>query len=148
MGAEALPDDGKVITLEREQTAADMARAHFAASPDGAKIDSRVNSVGALDELAAMAKAGEEAFDLVFVDADKPGYTDYFNSVMDSGLLKVGGLLVVDNTMYKGEEQAGAQMSANGQAVKDVNEAILADERVEQVMLPLRDGVTLVYRKA
>lgn len=146
--AEALPEDGKLITLEREQVAADMARAHFEASPDGAKIDLRVNSNGAAEELTAMADAGEAAFDLVFVDADKAGYMGYFNKVMDSGLLKVGGLLVLDNTMYKGEEQAGVELSANGKAVQEVNQAILADERVEQVMLPLRDGVTLVYRKA
>jgi 3-dehydroquinate synthase len=143
--AEALPADGKVVTLEREQSAADMARTHFEASEHAGKIYSHVGD--AADELTALADAGE-AFDLVFIDADKPGYLNYYSKIMDSGLLKVGGLLVVDNTMYKGEELTGQPLSENAQVVKAVNEAILADDRVEQVMLPLRDGVTLVYRTA
>ena len=74
-------------------------------------------------------------------------YLDYYNTIMDSGLLKVGGCLVLDNTLYKGEELAGGPLSVNGEGIKAVNEAVLNDPRVEQVMLPLRDGVTLVYRK-
>lgn len=143
--AEALPADGKVVTLESSQTAADIAREHIAASEHGTKISLHVGDAAA--ELETLGDGGEE-FDLVFVGAGKPGCLTYFNSLMDRGLLKVGGLLVIDNSMYKGEELAGGELSENGQAVKAVNEAILADQRVEQVMLPLRDGITLVYRKA
>merc|ERR1711871_1204580 len=143
--AEALPEDGRVVTLEREQIVADMAREHFSASAYGAKIDSKVGP--AAEQLQQLADAGEK-FQLVFVDADKPGYLNYYNQVMDSGMLEVGGLLVIDNSMYKGMELAGDQLNENGQGVKDVNEAILADERLTKVMLPLRDGVTLAFRSA
>jgi len=66
---------------------------------------------------------------------------------MESGLLRVGGLLAVDNTMYKGEELDKVEsLSGNGAGAKALNEGLLADDRVQQVMLPLRDGVTLAYR--
>lgn len=143
--AEALPADGRVVTLEREQIVADMAREHFALSEHGSKIECRVGAVAdSLDELVA---AGEK-FQLVFIDADKPGYLDYYEKVMNSGLLEVGGMLVMDSVMYKGMELAGDELNENAQGVKAVNEAILADERLTKVMLPLRDGVTVAYRSA
>merc|ERR1712045_410408 len=84
-------------------------------------------------------------FDLVFLDVDKPGYLALYERLMESGLLKVGGLLVVDNTMYKGEEILN-ELSENSKGTRAFNEALLKDDRVSQVMLPLRDGVTLVHR--
>ena len=143
--AEALPENGKVVTLEREAKVAEIAAAHFLASPHGGKIEQRVGA--AADGLAALIAEGA-SFDLAFVDADKPGYKAYYDLLMDGGLLKVGGLLVLDNTMYKAEELMDGELSANGAGVRAVNEAVAADARVERVMLPLRDGVTLVYRKA
>jgi len=143
--AEAVPTDGKVVTVEREPRVAEMAQTFFDKSPVGSKIESRVGSGN--DVLKSLADEGA-AYDLVFVDADKPGYLSYYQTIMDAGLLKVGGCLVLDNTLYKGEELAGGPLSDNGKAIQQVNEFVLADERVEQVMLPLRDGVTLVYRKA
>lgn len=143
--AEALPSCGKVVTIEREQVVADMAREHFKASEHAAKIHSVVGP--ASEQLQLLADKGEK-FQLVFIDADKPGYEGYFKQVMDSNLLEVGGLLVIDNSMYKGEELAGGELSENGKGVKAVNEAILKDDRLTKVMLPLRDGVTLAYRQA
>jgi len=70
-----------------------------------------------------------------------------YQSLVDTGLLRVGGLLAVDNTMYKGEELSGKQMSVNGSGAQALNAALLADDRVHQVMLPLRDGLTLAYRQ-
>jgi len=143
--AEALPEDGTVITLEREQTAADLAMANWAASPHHAKIHSMVGEAG--DLLSALAERGE-SFDLVFLDVDKPGYYALYQTLMETNLLRVGGLLAVDNTMYKGEELAGTELSQNGRGAKALNEGLLADGRVHQVMLPLRDGLTLIYREA
>merc|ERR1712141_451137 len=90
--------------------------------------------------------AEKNAFDLVFLDVDKPGYLSLYELLMETGLLRVGGLLVVDNTMYKGEELLGQPLSANGKGVQDLNQRLIDDDRVSQVMLPLRDGVTLVHR--
>jgi len=143
--AEALPENGSVITLEREQAAADMAKANWAASPHRSKIHSMLGEAG--DLLKALADKGE-SFDLVFLDVDKPGYFSLYKMLKDSNLLRVGGLLVVDNTMYKGEELSGTELSTNGKGAKALNEGLLADVRVHQVMLPLRDGVTLIYRQS
>jgi len=141
--AEALPEGGRVVTLEREAQAAEMAAGNWAGSPHATKIDSRVGE--AEDLLQGLADAGE-SFDLVFLDVDKPGYLPLYQRLMDTGLLRVGGLLVVDNTMYKGEELSGDKLSTNGQGAQALNEGLLSDDRVRQVMLPLRDGVTLVHR--
>lgn len=81
----------------------------------------------------------------MFLDVDKPGYLPLYQLLMDSGLLRVGGLLVVDNTMYKGEEIVG-ELSENGKGARALNEALRSDDRVSQIMLPLRDGVSLVHR--
>jgi caffeoyl-CoA O-methyltransferase len=141
--AEALPDGGSVVTLEREADAAHMAASNWASSPHASKIRSLVGEAWML--LANLA-AKKESFDLIFLDVDKPGYLPIYQLLMESGLLRVGGLLAVDNTMYKGEELSGEALSANGKGARDFNQALLADDRVSQVMLPLRDGLTLVYR--
>jgi len=140
--AEALPENGRVVTLEREADAARIAASNWADSPHAAKITSQVGE--ARDLLADLAKENH-VFDLVFLDVDKPGYLPLFECLMDSGLLKVGGLLMVDNTMYKGEELLG-ELSENSKGIRAFNQALLADDRVSQVMLPLRDGVSLVHR--
>jgi len=141
--AEALPQDGRLVTLEREQSAASIAVSNWAGSPHSGKITSQVGDASSL--LAALA-AKKDAFDLVFLDVDKPGYLAIYQQLMETELLKVNGLLVVDNTMYKGEELLGRGLSENGEGVLALNKALLADERVSQVMLPIRDGLTLVYR--
>jgi len=140
--AEALPETGRVVTLEREPEAARMAAANWSGSPHASKI---VSQVGEASDLLDSLAAQQEAFDLIFLDVDKPGYLALYERLMESGMLKVGGLLVVDNTMYKGEEILG-ELSENGKGIRAFNEALLKDDRVSQVMLPLRDGVTLVHR--
>lgn len=142
--AEALPEDGRVVTLEREAEAARMAAANWEGSAAAARIESRVGEAASL--LEELAAAGD-SFDLVFLDVDKPGYLSLYQKLMDSGLLKVGGLLVVDNTMYKGEELSNGELSKNGEGARALNQGLLEDDRVHQVMLPLRDGVTLVHRQ-
>eukprot|EP00448_Togula_jolla_P028616 CAMPEP_0170621402 /NCGR_PEP_ID=MMETSP0224-20130122/28580_1 /TAXON_ID=285029 /ORGANISM="Togula jolla, Strain CCCM 725" /LENGTH=928 /DNA_ID=CAMNT_0010947655 /DNA_START=62 /DNA_END=2848 /DNA_ORIENTATION=+ len=141
--AEALPEDGHLVTLEREAVAAEMAAKNWEQSPHKSKIESRVGE--AHDLLSALAKEGA-SFDLVFLDVDKPGYFSLYQTIMDTGLLRVGGLIAVDNTMYKGEELSGEQLSVNGEGARALNAGLLADERVHQVMLPLRDGLTLAHR--
>merc|ERR1719346_70589 len=140
--AEALPETGRVVTLEREPEAARIAASSWASSPHAKKI---VSLVGEAGDLLADLAAKKETFDLVFLDVDKPGYLPLYRLLMDSGLLRVGGLLVVDNTMYKGEELVG-DLSENGEGARALNQALLADDRVSQVMLPIRDGLSLVHR--
>jgi len=142
--AEALPEDGRVVTLERQEEAAKMAAENWASSPHVGKIESRVGEAQAL--LQELASQGE-SFDLVFLDVDKPGYFALYQTLMETGLLRVGGLLAVDNTMYKGEELTGERLSLNGEGARALNAGLLADDRVLQVMLPLRDGLTLAFRQ-
>jgi caffeoyl-CoA O-methyltransferase len=141
--AEALPDDGEVVACEVDAFVADFARDCFAASPDGDKIAVRVGP--ASDTLAALAAAGE-TFDLVFVDADKGGYAAYVDAVLDAGLLAPHGAIVVDNTLMQGEPYVPGERSANGEAIASFNRTVADDPRVEQVLLPLRDGLTLIRR--
>lgn len=149
--AEALPEGGEVVACELDAAVADLAAECFAASPAGGRI--RVEVGPALDTLRRLADAGE-VFDLVFVDADKTGYAAYVDLLLDTGLLAEDGLLALDNTLLQGEPWAGGpggpggegQASANGRAVADLNAALAADPRVQQVLVPLRDGVTLARR--
>jgi len=141
--AEALPADGVVVACEVDQGVAEFARRCFAESTAGSRIDVRLGS--ALDTLAALAATGE-GFDLVFIDADKAGYVDYLDAVLATGLLADGGVVCVDNTLMQGQPYLSPEATPNGLAIANFNRAVAADPRVEQVLLPLRDGLTLIRR--
>lgn len=140
--AEALPDDGRVVTCELDPYVADVARAAFAASPHGARVDVEVGP--ALTTLRALADAGE-TFDLAFLDADKGGYLDYLEVLLDGDLVRPGGLICVDNTLFQGEAYLTDGRSDDGASIAAFNRAVADDPRVTQVLLPLRDGVTLIH---
>ena len=141
--AQALPEGGRVVACEIDERAAGIAREAFATSAGGDLIDVRLGP--ASTTLRQLAADGER-FDLVFLDADKPGYDAYVGALLDDGLLAADGLLCVDNTLMQGEPWVGAAggTSDNGAAIASFNAALAADDRVEQVLVPLRDGVTLV----
>ncbi len=139
--AEALPSSGRVVACEIDGDVAAFARQSLAASPCGAKIDIRLGPAQAtLDELAA---AGER-FDLVFVDADKTSYLAYVQAVLGQRLLAADGVIAVDNTLLQGEPYLPGEPTSNGAAIAGFNRAIADDPRIEQVLLPLRDGLTLI----
>lgn len=141
--AEALPPDGVLVACELDQRAAALAQDCFAASPAGAKISVRIGP--AMQTLAGLADAGE-TFDLVFIDADKPGYAGYVDVLLERDLLAPGAVICVDNTLMQGEPYLQSESSTNGEAIARFNRTIADDPRVEQVMLPLRDGLTLIHR--
>ncbi len=141
--AEAVPDDGEVVACELVASVARFAERCFAESPSGRKITVKVGP--ALSTLAELAAAGE-TFDLVFVDADKGGYIDYVNVLLDTGLLAPGGLICVDNTLMQGTPYTSGESTPNGVAIAAFNQALVDEPRVEQVLLPLRDGLTLICR--
>lgn len=141
--AEALPDDGVLVACEIDAYAAEFARRSFDEAPAGHKITVRVGP--ALATLAALAAAGE-AFDLVFLDADKPGYVDYLNALLDDGLLAPHGLLCVDNTLLQGQAYLPDGATENGVAIAAFNRAVADDPGLAQVLLPLRDGLTLIRK--
>ena len=143
--AEALPAEGRLVACELDREVAERALRSFAGSPAGERITVEIGP--AQRTLAALAAAGE-AFDLVFVDADKAGYAGYLATLLDGGLLAPEGLVCVDNTLMQGEPWCSDEPGANGRAIADFNATVAADPRVEQVVLPLRDGLTLIRRAA
>ncbi|MEP7088651.1 MAG: class I SAM-dependent methyltransferase [Nocardioidaceae bacterium] len=141
--AEALPTDGVVVACEIDEEVAGFARRCFRESEAGHRIEVRVGP--ALSTLADLS-ASDEEFDLVFIDADKAAYVDYLDAVLDSGLLSPHGLVCVDNTLMQGQPWGAGETTDNGRAIAAFNEAVAADPRVEQVIVPLRDGLTLIRR--
>ncbi len=141
--AEALPADGRVVACEIDADVAAFAQETFGESDAGSRIDVRVGPADAtLKELSAVG----ETFDLVFIDADKAGYVGYLATLLDAGLLAPHGVICADNTLMQGQPYVAGASTANGEAIAAFNRAVVAEPRVEQVLLPLRDGLTLIRR--
>ena len=143
--AEALPNDGSLLACEVDPYVAQFAQDCFARSPHGNKIT--VEVAPAIDTMTRLVEEGA-SFDLVFIDADKGGYIDYFNLLLDQNLLAMDGFICVDNTLMQGQPYLPQeQRSANGEAIARFNRFVAEDPRVEQVLIPMRDGITLIKRK-
>lgn len=142
--AEALPEDGRLVACEVDRYAADFAKSVFQASPHGDKI--HVELGAALETLHKLA-AANESFDLVFIDADKTEYVQYFQTLLDTSLLAPHGFICVDNTLLQGQPYLPQnERTQNGEAIAKFNHVVKNDPRVEQVLLPLRDGLTVIRR--
>jgi predicted O-methyltransferase YrrM len=137
--AAALPPDGEIVTCEISEEHAAFARRHIAASPYAEMIDVRVGP--AVDTVAGL----DGPFDLVFIDADKGGYRDYYEASLP--LLSERGLIVVDNVLWSGRVADPSNDEEATVALRAFNEHVRADERVVSVMLTVRDGVTLIRRR-
>jgi caffeoyl-CoA O-methyltransferase len=143
--AEALPEGGTVTACEIDSDVADFARTSFAESAVGDRISIEVGP--ALDTLRRLsADPAVAPFDFVFIDADKAGYLDYLNLLLDSALLAPNAVIAVDNTLMQGQPYTGVGVTDNGTAIAAFNTAVADDARVEQVLLPVRDGLTLIRR--
>jgi caffeoyl-CoA O-methyltransferase len=143
--AEALPEDGLLVACEVDPYVTEFARECFQSSPHRDKISIAV--APALETLQKLAET-RQSFDLVFIDADKKEYVDYFRLLLDADLLAPDGYICVDNTLLQGQVYANErQRSANGDAIARFNRIVAEDPRVEQVILPLRDGLTIIRRK-
>jgi len=136
--AEALPDDGEILTLDRDPEATRIARSFFDRSPHGKKITIRLGD--ALETVRSLPT--DPPFDLVFIDADKERYPDYFEAVLP--LLRKGGLLVADNTLWSGRVLAPEH--ASDHAICRFNDLVTKDPRVENVLLSIRDGMMLARK--
>jgi len=129
--AAGLPSGGRIITCELEDETADWAQAGIDASPHADRIEIRRGP--ALETLATIA----EPIDFAFIDADKPGYIDYYEAVLPK--LSEHGLIAADNTLRGGRVLEGDVMD-------EFNRHVAADPRTAQVLLTVRDGVTLIRR--
>jgi len=143
--AEALPENGRVVALEVDPYTAQLGRNCFDVSPHGQKIEIMVDS--AINSLKKLAADGQ-SFQLAFIDADKTEYKDYYHLLLDEGLLEAGGYIFVDNTLLQGQAYLPREKrSVNGDAIAQFNQMVADDSRVEQVLLPLRDGLTLIRKR-
>lgn len=137
--AEALPPGGRIITCEISDRHAAIARKHIEASPYGDRIETRMGP--ALETVQAL----EGPFDFVFIDADKQNQVNYFEAVLPK--LSERGVIAVDNVIWSGRVLDAADESEDTKAVRAFNAHVAADPRVEQVMLTVRDGLTLIRRR-
>lgn len=137
--AEALPADGSVTTLDIDPENTAIAQKHWAQSPHGSKIHLH------LGPATETVKSLEGPFDLVFIDADKPGYWAYFQAAL--ARLSPGGLIAVDNCLLRGEALDGATRSVQGQAIHDFNNRVSALSNLDRVLLPIRDGLYLLRKR-
>ncbi|MCA9708220.1 MAG: class I SAM-dependent methyltransferase [Myxococcales bacterium] len=138
--ASGLPDDGQLVTCDIDPVATAVAQRYFARSPHGHKIALRLGP--ALETIGALAQAGER-FDLLFLDADKEGYVDYYEAALP--MLPPGGLVVADNTLWSGRVLEPQEPSDH--AIVRFNAHVAADDRVEHVLLSVRDGVMLARKR-
>lgn len=138
--ASGLPDDGALVTCDIDPVATAVARRYFERSPHGHKIELRLGQ--AIDTIGELAAAGQR-FDLVFLDADKERYVEYYEAALP--MLPPGGLVVADNTLWSGRVLEPRDDSDHG--IVRFNAHVAADDRVEQVLLSVRDGVMLARKR-
>jgi caffeoyl-CoA O-methyltransferase len=136
--AAALPDGGEVVTCEVSDEHADFAQRHIDATPYRDRI--RILRGPALESIATL----DGQFDLVFVDADKANYVNYYEAVVPK--LADRGLIAADNTLWSGQVADPEDDSETTARIRRFNDHVRADERVVSVMLTVRDGVTLIRR--
>jgi caffeoyl-CoA O-methyltransferase len=139
--AEALPPDGRIVTCDVSEEHLAIARRHIAASPYAGVIE--IRSGPALETIATLPGP----FDLVFIDADKTSYSAYYEATLAK--LAPDGVILVDNVLWSGRVLDPAITDPDTAAITAFNDQVRADDRVEVVMLTVRDGVSLIrHRRA
>jgi len=167
--AEALPSTGLVTSVEKDPYLVKLARKMFDKSPHGKKIDIREGDALEVFRNFGVAQDDEDRFDLIFIDGDKTQYADYFNAIQNQDLLAPGGLICIDDCLWKGavytagenDNDSGSdrarQRSDSDQgsehtdqqvadSMRRLNQAIATDPRLKTVLLPIRNGLALVRR--
>jgi predicted O-methyltransferase YrrM len=136
----ALPPDGRVITCDVNEETNAIAARYAAEAGVADKIDFRLGP--ALESVAAL----DGPFDIVFIDADKVNYLDYYEATLP--LLADNGLMIIDNTLWLGAVADANNQDDSTNAIRALNDRVLEDERVESVLLTVRDGMNLVRRRS
>lgn len=138
--AEGLTESGKLITIDVNAQLEEFARSYFDKSEYANKIDYRIaNAMELIPEL-------DEQFDLVFIDADKQNYINYYHLVFDK--VKPGGYILSDNVLWSGKViQTEGKIDKDTALLKEFNELIQNDPRVENLLLPIRDGIMIARKR-
>jgi len=140
--AEGLTEDGKLITLDISEETNAIAKQFWSRSLLQDRIDARLGS--ALEIIPTL----DETFDLVFIDADKPNYGNYFDEVFSK--LRIGGLIIADNVLWSGDvlkAAAGEEVNDNTRALHEFNKKVQADGRVSNILLAVRDGLMVIRKE-
>ncbi|MBA2631387.1 MAG: class I SAM-dependent methyltransferase [Chloroflexi bacterium] len=132
----ALPPDGRIVCCDVSREWTDIARRAWADAGVGDRVELRL--APATETLSALA---DDSFDLAFIDADKPNYDAYYEGSLR--VVRPGGLILIDNVLWSGEVADPSVDSENVRAIRALNEKVAADERVDHVLLPLADGLTM-----
>ncbi len=139
--AEGLAENGKIITLDINEELETMVRRFIREAGLEASVDYRIGN--ALELIPSI----DEVFDLVFIDADKINYQHYYNLVIDK--VRKGGFIIADNVLWSGKIllKDGKKADKDTQALLDFNDSVHQDPRVENVLLPVRDGLMILRKK-
>jgi caffeoyl-CoA O-methyltransferase len=139
-----LPDDGRIVACDVSEEWTAVARRHWAAAGVAHKIDLRL--APALETLEGLLASGEAGrFDFAFLDADKENYLRYYELALQ--LVRPGGLIVADNTLWSGRVIDPANDAASTVALRAFNERLHGDARVDLSLVPIGDGLTLARRR-
>jgi predicted O-methyltransferase YrrM len=142
--ASALPPDGRIICCDINPQTTAVARRYWQEAGVAGKIDLRLGP--AAETLGGLLEAGEGGrFDFMFIDADKTGYDAYYE--LGLKLLRVGGVMAIDNVLWGGAVTDEKDKSDDTRAIRAINEKIRADDRVGACLLPIGDGLTLARRR-
>lgn len=138
--AEGMQSDGELHTIDKNEELADFQRKYFDASGYGEGIHQHIG-----DALEIIPKI-DKTFDLVFIDADKENYVNYFHLIIDK--LKTGGIILSDNVLWSGKViEPLDEKDVSTKGILEYNQLLKTDERIETVMLPIRDGLTISRKK-
>jgi caffeoyl-CoA O-methyltransferase len=138
--AEGLKENGKIITIDINEELESFVRSFFSKSEHNDKIDYRIGN--ALEIIPQL----NEVFDLVFIDADKENYSNYYNLIFDK--VKKGGYIIADNVLWSGKVLIeNEKLDKDTIAIKAFNRMIQNDERVENLLMPVRDGLMICRKK-
>ena len=132
----ALPDDGKLTALDKDKETNKIAVSFFKKANQDKKIQTIVKP--ALDSLDELKK---EKYDMIFIDADKLNYKEYYEKSLK--IINKGGLIIIDNVLWHGEVADEDNMDKFTLNIRELNEYVSTDERVEQIIIPLGDGMTV-----
>ena len=137
--AEGLAKDGKITTLDVNEDLAYLPQKYFKESEFSSQIDFKIQ------DAKVFLKETEEIFDLVFIDADKENYVEYFNFIKSK--VKSGSVILFDNVLWYGKVLEENSKQKSTQKIQELNDAIAKDDDFENVILPLRDGLHLIRKK-
>jgi caffeoyl-CoA O-methyltransferase len=135
--AEGLVEGGEIHTIEVNREMEEMIRANFERSAFSKSIFPHFG-----DAQQIILELSDKIYDIAFVDADKKNNLTYFNKIINQ--VKTGGLIIVDNVLWKGKVYNSDANDADTQLIRKFNDTISADERVEKLILPVRDGIMVI----